>query len=454
MPRCWTCGRFVSDYRYECAYCETLTQIKDFHQEFQSYQKNIAGSLNYITQVQREGFEAIKTTIMDGLSEIASAIEWGFEEANWQLQQQKNILLSIDHTLQTPAATQANEWRKMAEELRQRKALDDSEEFYLKALKINRLDYRIYIGLAQTYLQMNKFDKAQYFLEKSLPHAPKEKIDYKSYSYRLIGHIYACEENYEKAAEVLRLSIELSPDYAESRYDYAQYCAQLKNIDLCLSSLQNAIFANYIYWYLAHKEQNFDPVREEVQKLLRSISTEASNLVKDAVAKFENVVDEAHKAISRAKQALAVARESSELESIQIVDSAEKQKETALEMLRSEDYEMVLKALPIINEACILAQKAISKADDERKHYEKVHEDKIAKVHSKYPSAFIGYPLTYGFGGWVLFGFGGCLVRVVSGYESVWEPFNSYVHEALLGFLIGGIGGLIYGIHKIRKELR
>ncbi len=36
------------------------------------------------------------------------------------------------------------------------------------------LDYRTYIGLAETYLQMSKFGVAEGLLKESLPHAPKE----------------------------------------------------------------------------------------------------------------------------------------------------------------------------------------------------------------------------------------------------------------------------------------
>ena len=112
----------------------------------------------------------------------------------------------------------------MAEELRRRGVLGKSEEFFLKSLEANPLDYRTYISLAEAYLKMDRFDEAKAYLEESLPHAPRLSrfrqereierrrmrksvglplheseapsiFDYKSYSYRLIGHMYACRES-------------------------------------------------------------------------------------------------------------------------------------------------------------------------------------------------------------------------------------------------------------------
>jgi hypothetical protein len=272
MTRCWTCGSTVSGWNYICTTCKTLNELKSFRENVHNYQINVSGGLDYLAEVQQEGLRALESTLSTGLSEIASAIEWGFGELKWQLEQQTDVLRSIDNSIKTPSETQANEWRQMAEELRKRGVFHESEEFYLKALEKNRLDYRIYIGLAQTYLQSNKFDKAKYFLEKSLPHAPKKEIDYKSYSYRLIGHIHACEEDYLGASKALRASIDLSPKYAEGHYDYAQYCAQVRNTEECLSSLKKAVLEKPIYFYLVQAEKNFDHIRREVQDLLISTS--------------------------------------------------------------------------------------------------------------------------------------------------------------------------------------
>jgi hypothetical protein len=109
--------------------------------------QEVVNNLNRLREVQQQGFEELSNS----LSEVASVIEWGFTETVWQLQQQNEILRSIDHTLKTPNETQDNELRIMAEKLRKRGVFKKSEELFLKALDMNPLDYRIYTGLAFTY---------------------------------------------------------------------------------------------------------------------------------------------------------------------------------------------------------------------------------------------------------------------------------------------------------------
>lgn len=174
MARCWTCGSSVSGYRYRCSACEDVPRrLQSIDREVESLHETISEGFADLARIQEAGFNQLSNQ----LSGIATILEWGFGELSWQLQQHIEVLRSIDHGHKTRAETQAKEWRLHAEELRRRGVLDESEEFFLKALNEYRLDYRIYVGLAETYLQMNKFDKAMAYLEKSLPHAPKGDID-------------------------------------------------------------------------------------------------------------------------------------------------------------------------------------------------------------------------------------------------------------------------------------
>jgi tetratricopeptide (TPR) repeat protein len=245
MARCWSCGSEIAGagrYYWTCPTCEGVQEIK-------SLRKEASDNLSRLVGIQQHGFEMLS----ERLSEVATVIVWGFETISWELHKQTDILRSIDHTLKTPSETQANEWRRMAEELRSRGVLDKSEELFLKALDLNPLDYRIYAGLAHTYLQMNQFDKARSRLKESLPHAPK--LHYKSYSFRLIGRTYFCEENYQQAASMLKTAVELSPNYEDAHYDYAQYCALVGKKKDCLDSLGKSILAKSLYFYLAQKEK-------------------------------------------------------------------------------------------------------------------------------------------------------------------------------------------------------
>jgi len=509
MGRCWTCGSNVSGWNYTCTACKNLNELKSFQKKADSYQTNISRGLDYLAEVQQEGLKALESTLSTGLSEIASAIEWGFGELSWQLQQQTDVLRSIDNTIKTPSETQANEWRQMAEELRRRGVLDESEEFYLKALEVNRLDYRIYAGLAQTYLQSNKFDKAKSFLEKSLPHAPKKEIDYKSYSYRLIGHIHACEEDYIGASRTLRTSIDLSPKYAEGHYDYAQYCAQVRNNSDCLSSIRTATLAKPVYFYLAQAEKNFDPIRHEVQsllisasltsnfpkeyyngifdlakysaqrgdadtcvkllrllilndpgfyytsqneallnsvsstvkKLLTQIASEASDRAKVAIGQAQGGIKDALSAVSRAKEALSISNENSELSSVGTCSDAEEKLENAERKVASGDYRALLDAKPLAEEAEAKAKQAMTTAKGEYDYYSKKRSEKVKSAWKAVPGAILGWPLLFGIFGDI----GGCTIGIFS---------NSASKTADSGFVFGAVCGLLFGVYRITKQLQ
>ncbi|MGB3203362.1 MAG: tetratricopeptide repeat protein, partial [Crinalium sp.] len=376
-----------------CTHCENLSELKKLRQTFESSEGQLYKNLNQIEGSVQGGFDEIKNVFSEGISEIsegiseisdnlsilASAIKWGFQELSWRLQQQTSVLLSINHTLRTPSETQANEWREMAEELRRRVVLDESEEFYLKALERNRLDYRIYVGLAETYLQSNKFDKAKEFLERSLPHAPKEgEFDYKSYSYRLIGHIYSCQEDYISAVKVLKTSIEVSPNYADGHYDYAQCSALTANKEAFSLSLEKAIIAKPLYWYIANKEQNFKTVTDEVQEILHSLKSSKFNNLTRLANHAENDLKEAKNALSRSRQALSKlnSNNSSQPPSNAIFINAEAKLKLVKEKINSDDYVAFLEAEPIAKEACSLAKEATHAAVRERYSYEEAYTKK------------------------------------------------------------------------------
>jgi tetratricopeptide (TPR) repeat protein len=266
--------------------------------------KEIRTGVRDLGDIERRAFDQLSAAVShvsDELSNLASVMEWGFEELKWELQQQTAVLLTIDHTLKNPSQTQAHEWRRMAEQLRERGCLREAEQWFQKALAQNPLDYRTYVGLAMVYLRSNDFDKAKDLLERSLPHAPKHEgtairsnpLDYRSLSYRLIGRIYAAKEDWANAAVALRTAIDLSPDYADANYEYAQYCVQSGDSQGWIAPLRKATMHKPAYWYMSHAERNFGPVRKDLAILLSGPTKTAV----DAIAEAQRALQAADQAI-------------------------------------------------------------------------------------------------------------------------------------------------------------
>lgn len=293
--RCWTCGNQVNTISFRCPFCKTNKGIKKLTEIVSVQATDEAVRHRDLERELQHYFNELSDTVSDGLSNIATAVEWGFRDLSWRVEQQTEVLRSIDQTLKTPKQTEANEYRQQAEEAQRLGALDVAQERYERALDSNPLDYRTYIGLAEILLQKENFERARLLLEESLWFAPKGEIDYKSYSLRLTGHIHACMAEYGTAAEALRKATELSPAYADAHYDYAQYCAQTGDTRHCLDSLARAVDAKPLYWSLALREPNFDPARPAVNELLLKVYDEAARAARAAFDELAAV----YEAISR-----------------------------------------------------------------------------------------------------------------------------------------------------------
>jgi tetratricopeptide (TPR) repeat protein len=451
----------MDGYGYTCGVCRNIQAIEGLEQAAEE-----------LEHTMEAGIAALRETVDSGLAQIASVLEWGFGEMRWQLQQQTNLLSSIDKTLQTPSETKANEWRLHAEQLRQRGSLEDAEEFFLKALNEYRLDYRIYVGLAETYLKMNNFDKAKLYLQKSLPHAPSKEIDYKSYSYRLIGRIQFCEEDFHGAVESLHLAISLSPDYPDALYDFAQYSCLLSDQDvdyitsetfrkwggnwaqrnydvIRILCLQKAIKAKPLYFYLVERERNFDSHRNSIRSALTNLLDNARGRVENTIGDIERIVPEVESSIWDARRALAKSNETETLKSVALFEDAKAKLKLAKQKLASNDYLALLDAQPLAEEALQISNKARNLASQEALRFRKIRSQKVSRAWSRVPAVILIWPLIFAL-------LGGIATEFLGGlYHAAINQGNLYSWNYFLtGFYVGVPAGFLYGIYDITKSLK
>lgn len=277
MPKCWTCGGTVSKYSYNCNSCRSLTELISLYSQVEGRGEALEDKIGNLIEAQTVTLDNLAEQISSEIENIACLIQWGFNHISWILEEQTEVLKKIDTALKTPSQTQANEYRIIAGELVNRGVLDESLEFFEKSLGLNPLDFRSYIGNAQCLIKKGEFERAIVILEKSLPHAPRDNIDYQSYSYRLIGHIFDCGENYFDAEIVLRKAVSLSPNYADALYDHAKYSALIYNEDAAIVSLKKAIIDKPLYWDVAKNEKAFSGL-ENLQRMLNSLQANVKDI--------------------------------------------------------------------------------------------------------------------------------------------------------------------------------
>lgn len=297
MSACFICGSPHNTFLFGCGECKKLSVLEDISSSARSMEKTGRNAQQFAKQslASQSRMEELQLQYLPHLAElpiIASTLEWGFTELIWQTQQQSEVLRSIDQKLDMPIQIEAKELRRIGEELRSRGDTKKAVKFLSESLEKSPLDFRTYVGLALAYLELNDPRSAQQVLEESLSHAPDAAS--KAYAYRLLGRIAACTDDYRRAAGMLHKAIEVSPSYVEAHYDYAQYTARLEARDACFLSLRHAVTAVPIYWHMAEKERNFDPIREDVRKLL-------VQLLKKAIQMAQVTIGHAEKRLMRVK---------------------------------------------------------------------------------------------------------------------------------------------------------
>jgi len=417
--------------------------------------------------------------IAEELSDLAGIVQGGFDELQWELEQQTQVLLSIDQTLKTPSQTQAREWREMAEQLRKRGCFDEAKQWFLKSLEMSPLDFRTYVGLGMTYLRKNDFDKAEEVLTRSFPHAPQREqglmrpvpkklsemteeeiheeadaimkgveaqvkqvsqFDYKSLSHRLIGRICACRGDYGRAAAELRLAIDLSPNYPEGNYDYALYAVQSGKTGGWEELLHRAISARPGYLNVAWVERRFFPARQELKKLLSGLVNEAYQNAGQAIHDAETKFAEAQSAVANVPKPDA-GRYEPQIKKIAALLA------TAKSDWVSKDYVKILKVSSevdyIATQCCSLVQSAKESSIAFLQEWKR---RQIAAL--KGIPGSIGLALVLG----IVCAIGGCAVASAIAHQHG-NVGNQGGDGGKFGFLLGIIVGVILGVTKFATKL-
>ena len=147
----------------------------------------------------------------------------------WQMEKQLDVLTGIHDMIKNSRATEANELFEMGMKSFKLDMIPECLNLLQEAIKLNPLDYRLYLTMGHAYLRIDDLENALDKFEYALKNARTNY--YESYTLLLIGRIYYCNGDIKKAIDCAKLAIEKTPDYAEAHYQYATYNSQnLQNI--------------------------------------------------------------------------------------------------------------------------------------------------------------------------------------------------------------------------------
>jgi Flp pilus assembly protein TadD len=357
MARCWTCGSYTPDLSYSCVTCLQLNALKQVRDAAHAASIDSAERLDAIAELHRKTHQAL----LDGFNQLNQTLEWGFSGLLWAIDQQTEVLRSIDNTLKTPSKSQADEWRIIGEQMRLRGDSGAATKFFTDALELYPLDYRIYLGLAHAYFELSRFEDADRVLVESLPHAPRSQFDYRSVSYRLMGRIRFCNEEYHDAVEQLRHAVAVEPKYAKAYYDLAQYSSCVGAERDCVIALRDAIALEPNYWYAARAEPLFDSVRPHVDAALQVILAASLSQVEQELLEAASLITAARPKADECGRLAGALRKPTH--SATLVAKADKAFDVARAPFDTSDYKTALTVARTAAAARVRASDTLNRVD-------------------------------------------------------------------------------------------
>ncbi|MEA3415827.1 MAG: hypothetical protein U9R02_06675 [Thermodesulfobacteriota bacterium] len=232
MSICFHCGgNHKTSACYIQAQNQTTKTIEKIGYQQLSTMDNLALAYRDSVNEMSSNFDRMSDRVSQSLGEVVGAIqeltdifEFNHAEMMWQMERQLEVLTGIHDMVKNPRATESDEILKMGMASLERGMVTESLSLLQEAVKLNPLDYRIYITMGYTYLRMDDLKNARDRFEYALKNARTNY--YKSFSLLLISRVYYCLEDIKKALDSAKLAMDLSPDYPEARYQYAAYLSK------------------------------------------------------------------------------------------------------------------------------------------------------------------------------------------------------------------------------------
>jgi tetratricopeptide (TPR) repeat protein len=263
----------------------------------------IIASQARIEELNQQGFSDLSNELSEincGINELKASFEWGISEIVWQIEQNREVLKSIEQGVWSPFDAQARNRKKQAQEAYNFGWIDESEEYFLESEQIVKIDFSVHISLGMIYL-FHKIDKqkALTYFEKAIKYARPKSNFYTSFALLHKALIHFDLNDLENAIYCAIEAIELSPDLSEAYYQIAQYYAQSQQSDKCTDNLYIAINKDKNYCLKADNDPLFNPVRKNVNALFERIRKEEEQ---KAIIKINSIKEKHEKSLLLTKK--------------------------------------------------------------------------------------------------------------------------------------------------------
>jgi tetratricopeptide (TPR) repeat protein len=430
-----------------------------------------------------EGFEILSYElqgISSGIKELNARFHWGFSQVIASIGRMNDALAELIKIAKTPAKTAAYEQYEIARHAFRRRLYPESLEAVEKAIATYKLDWRfhqlkgtLHLGSVRNQSLMDLAQAEESFLLA----ARYAKADYPqdaARAYLAAGWAAYCQGKLEKALAHTKEAIAIRPKLGEALFQAAKIHMALAKVNKALPLLERAIDVDHLYVLRAASDGDFQKHDDKLREFLEGLRRKQYQKCKARVQKTLEEIKFWLENSPEAKSDKLVQKAVQQLKMFLV----EGKKWPLLDLLAWEQKQMdewitkILDARPwwwksaeSLAEYQAEYQAALKAEEERRKEPAKVAEvqrergynrQKLEKAWAIGVSSGVYYGLIGGFCTWLIFGFGGCTLRVLSSnYKNPFDVLNAYSQEGVVaGLLVGIIGGVLAGWADFDEEMR
>jgi len=426
-----------------------------------------------------EGFETLSYElqgISSGIKELNARFHWGFSQVIAGIGRMNDALAELIKIAKTPAQTAAYEQYEIARHAFRRRLYPESLEAVEKAIATYKLDWRFHQLKGTLHLgsvrDQSLMDLAQ-AEESFLLAARYAKADYPqdaARAYLAAGWAAYCQGKMKEALANTEQAVAIHPGKpAEAYFQLAKVQMALDLLDVALRNIREAIELDPVYALKAAADGDFQRYESKLTEYLEVLRQEK---YQRCVPHVQNVLKELEFWLENSPEARNdkhVQEAAQRLKTFLV----EGEKWPLLDLLAWERKQMnecitkLLDARPWWWKSAesLAGYQAALKAEEERRkelakvaevQREREYRQKLEKARAIGVSSGVYYGLIGGFCTWLIFGFGGCTLRVLSSnYKNPFDVLNAYSQEGVAaGLLVGIIGGVLAGWASFDEEMR
>ncbi|MBC8549981.1 MAG: hypothetical protein H8D23_10050 [Candidatus Brocadiales bacterium] len=241
---------------------------------------SISAGINLITYDNRD--------IGNGIYGLKAAFEWNISEVVWQIEQNVKGFKALLKILYNSLDPSFAKMRFLAQEAYEKGKIADAADNFRKLSQSCESDFSVFLslGIISLFHEKNK-EKALEYFNKAVEIAKSQSDIYTSYALIYKALVLRNLDRLEEAVKFSKEAVDLSPDFTEALYQYAQYSALLKKTETVVPLLKKLISIDILYCLKISNEKDFNGIKSHVTKIIKETIAPLHEGIKNKLNKLD-----------------------------------------------------------------------------------------------------------------------------------------------------------------------